>query len=320
MLEFGTAAAAEGETDTGALHAGETRDGSGFGLPVAVVNGAESGDTVYVQAGSDGDELNGVGVVREVMRRISADEVAGQVLVVGILNYHGFQIAEHRNPIDSNKMNRTFPGDPDGSSSERLADLVYENGVERADIGIDLHQGSTSRMIDEVRVRCGRGHRLHDECLELARAFGTEYVLDKKGPKGQLARAAPDDGVPLVDPELGGAVGWDQTSINKGVRGVFNVLAEYGFVDREPSLPREQFRATDFGVFHADRGGLVERHADLYDKVEEGDELFSVTDVFGETKETVESSADGVVWRTRRLPMVATGEYVMSVATGVERL
>ncbi|MFP4175022.1 MAG: succinylglutamate desuccinylase/aspartoacylase family protein [Halobacteriales archaeon] len=320
MLEFGTARAAPGEVDTGTLHAGETRDGSRFGLPAAVINGAEDGKTLYLQAGSDGDELNGVGVVREVVRRLNPDELAGQVLVVGVLNYHGFQVAEHKNPVDSTKLNRTFPGDHNGSSSERLAALVYENGVERADLGLDLHQGSTSRMIDEVRVRCGRGHRLHDECLELARVFGTEYVLDRKGPKGQLARAAPDDGVPLVDPELGGAVGWDEGSVRKGVRGVFNVLKGYGFLEGEPATPAEQYRAKDFEVFHAGRGGLVEFDVELSDRVGKGETLFGVTDIFGETKETVESSVNGVVWRTRRLPMVATGEYVMSVATGVERL
>ncbi|MGK2230453.1 MAG: putative deacylase, partial [Methanobacteriota archaeon] len=147
MAEFGSARAAPGEIDTGILTAGETRDGSGFGLQVAVVNGAEDGETLYVQAGSDGDELNGVGVVREVTRRLDADELTGQILVVGVLNYHGFQMAEHKNPVDSTKLNRAFPGDADGSSSERLANLVYENGAERADLGLDLHQGSTSRMI-----------------------------------------------------------------------------------------------------------------------------------------------------------------------------
>jgi len=124
MLEFGTAQAARGEIDMGVLRAGETRDGSEFGLPVAAVNGAEDGKTLYVQAGSDGDELNGIGVVREVVRRLSPDDISGNVLIVGILNYHGFQVAEHRNPIDGNKLNRTFPGDPDGSSSERLSHLV----------------------------------------------------------------------------------------------------------------------------------------------------------------------------------------------------
>ncbi|MFB6140990.1 MAG: deacylase, partial [Halosimplex sp.] len=63
MTTLGTARAAPGEMDTGRLPVGETRDGTEVGLPVAVINGADDGDTLYVQAASDGDELNGVGVV-----------------------------------------------------------------------------------------------------------------------------------------------------------------------------------------------------------------------------------------------------------------
>lgn len=320
MLEFGSAEASPGEKGFGRLEAGETRDGGGFGLPVAAVNGAEDGPTLYLQAASDGDELNGVGVVKETVQRLDAEELSGQLLCVGVLNFHGFQSAEHRNPVDDTKINRAFPGDREGSSSERLAALVYQEAVGRADLALDLHQGSTSRMIDEVRVRCGTGHELHTECLALARAFGTEYVLDRKGPDGQLARVAADDGVAIVDPELGGAVGWSKGSIEKGVRGVFNVMKSYDMLDGDAEQPPQQYRAKAFENVYAGRGGLVDLHTDLYREVEEGDDLFSVTDVFGNHKETVESPAEGVVWRTRRLPMVASGEYVLSVASEIEEM
>ncbi|MFO8232458.1 MAG: succinylglutamate desuccinylase/aspartoacylase family protein [Longimonas sp.] len=320
MLEFGTAQAAPGEISTGMLNAGETRHGAAFGLPVAVVNGIDEGPTLYIQAGSDGDELNGLAVVRSVMQQINPGEMAGQVLVVGILNYHGFQRAEHRNPLDDTKLNRAFPGDPAGSSSERLAHLVYTQGVQHADLAIDLHQGGTKRMINEVRVRCGPAHPLHDKCLELARVFGTAYILDEKGPDGQLARAAPDDGIPLIDPELGGTVGWDDASIEVGVQGVLNVLAHYGFTHGEPTYPTKQVRATGFEEVYASRGGLIDLAVDLGDRVETGDRLFAVTDVFGTVKEVVEAPTRGIVWRMRRLPMVATGEQVMKIGTGVEFL
>ncbi|MFB6152865.1 MAG: deacylase, partial [Halodesulfurarchaeum sp.] len=62
MRSLGSASAAPGEVDTGRLVVGETRDGSDVGLPVAVIEGAEEGDTLYLQAVSDGDELNGLGV------------------------------------------------------------------------------------------------------------------------------------------------------------------------------------------------------------------------------------------------------------------
>jgi predicted deacylase len=316
MTDLGTASATPGEFDTGRLQVGEARDGSPVTLPVAVLNGAEDGDTLYMQAASDGDELNGVGVVRRVIPQLDPAAFAGTLLVVGIVNYHGFQVAEHRNPIDDTKLNRTYPGNPNGSSSERIAHATFE-AASRADLILDLHQGSTSRMINEVRVRCGRHHRHHRECLELARAFDTGYVLDQKGPEGQLARAGPDEGIPTVDPELGGAVGWDEESIRVGTEGVFNVLRYYGFLPGDAEAP-SQTRAKGFDRYGAPAGGLMDLQVELGERVRAGDPLFEVTDVFGGLKARVTADNDGVFWRARRLPQVATGEYVCSVGTNVD--
>jgi len=316
MTELGTASAAPGEFDTGRLEIGEARDGSTVSLPVAVLNGAEDGDTLYVQAASDGDELNGVGVVRRVVPQLDPAEFAGTLLVVGIVNYHAFQVAEHRNPIDDTKLNRAYPGNANGSSSERIAHATFQ-AARRADLILDLHQGSTSRMINEVRVRCGRHHRNHRACLELARVFDAGHVLDQKGPDGQLARAAPDEGIPTIDPELGGAVGWDEESIEIGVEGVFNVLRYYGFLEGEADAPN-QTRARGFDRYGSPSGGLVDFQCELGERVCAGDTLFEVTDVFGTVKASVTADSDGVFWRARRLPQVASGEYVCSVGTKID--
>jgi predicted deacylase len=316
MTTLGTATAGPGETDTGRLFVGEARDGTEIGLPVAVVNGARDGPTLYLQAVSDGDELNGLGVLQRLFPQLDPEAMAGTILVVGIANYHAFQVAEHRNPIDDTKLNRAYPGDANGTSSERIAAATFEAAT-RADVAVDLHQGSTSRMIEETRVRCGPRHRLHDRCLELAKVFDCGYVLDQKGPDGQLARAAPDEGIPTIDPELGGSVGWDEHSIEAGVRGVENLLAHYGFRDGEADLS-EQIRASGFEQYGAPAGGLVSFHCELEDRIERGDPLFDVTDPFGRAKSTVTADSPGVFWRARRLPQVATGEYVCSVGTDVD--
>ena len=307
MTSVGSADASPGTVDTGRLEVGETRDGSTFGLPVAVVEGARDGKTLYIQAASDGDELNGVGVVQRVVPRLDPDELAGTVIVVGIVNYHAFQVAEHRNPIDDTKMNRTYPGDENGTSSERIAAATYDVARD-ADLILDLHQGSTSRMIDEVRVRCGRRHRLHSQCLDLAKTFGCGYILDQKGPDGQLARVAP---------ELGGAVGWDEASIAKGVEGVFNVLRGYDFLAGDPGI-EAQTRAKAFDQYGSPVGGLVRFEHDLGDRVTADETLFEVTDPFGGLKARVTADNDGIFWRGRRLPQVASGEYVCSVGKTVD--
>lgn len=318
MTTLGTAEAAPGEMDVGRLAVGELRDGSPLRLPVAVINGASEGKTLYIQAASDGDELNGVGVLKTLVPQLDPTELAGTILLVGIVNYHGFQVAQHRNPIDDTKMNRAYPGDRRGTSSERIAAATFEI-ASRADYVLDLHQGSTSRMINETRVRCGRRHHMHDECLELARVFGCGHILDQKGPNGQLARAAPDKGIPTIDPELGGAVGWDEQSIGLGVRGIYNVLRYYGFLDGGVDV-EPQTRARGFRQFGAPSGGLVSFEKELGDRVRAGETLFRITDVFGTVKDIIEADTDGIFWRTRRLPQVATGEYVCSVGVDIDEI
>ena len=255
MTTLGTADAAPGEMDTGRLPVGEARDGSEVRLPVAVINGAKDGKTLYMQAVSDGDELNGLGVIQRLVPQLDPAKLSGTILIVGIANYYGFLVAEHRNPIDDTKLNRAFPGDTSGTASERIAAAIFE-AAKQADLALDLHQGSTSCMLNETRVRCGSRHRLHNKCLQLAKVFGCGHILDKKGPQGQLARVAPDEGIPTIDPELGGAVGWDEESIQKGVEGAFNVLYHYGFLVGDTEQ-QPQTRATGFKPYWSPAGGLV---------------------------------------------------------------
>jgi predicted deacylase len=147
--------------------------------------------------------------------------------------------------------------------------------------------------------------------------FGCGHVLDQKGPEGQLARAGPDKGIPTVEPELGGSVGFDQESIEIGVEGVFNVLKHYEFLPGHVRT-ESQTRASGFEQYGAPTGGLVDFKVELGERVTRNQTLFEVTDVFGDRKTTVSADSKGIFWRTRRLPQVATGEYVCSVGTDID--
>ncbi len=317
MVSLGTAKAGPGEIATGRLSIGETRDGTPARLPVAVINGSTRGETLYIQAASDGDELNGVGVINGLVPQLDPDRLAGTILIVGIVNYYGFQRAEHRNPIDDTKINRAYPGNEEGSTTERIAAATFDAAT-RADYILDLHQGSTSRMIEETRVRCGRRHRLHSQCLELAKVFDAGHILDKKGPDNQLARVAPERGIPTIDPELGANVGWDPAAIETGIQGVLNVLRYYEFLP-ESVQPTTQFRASGFDQYGAPAGGLVTFEQELGTQVSRGEQIATITNTFGSEKAVITADSDGIFWRSRRLPQVATGEYVCSVGTGIDK-
>lgn len=311
MKRLGTAEAPPGEMGTGEIEVGEDRTGASVKLPVAVINGSNPGKTLYIQAASDGDEVNGVGVIQRVVDEIQPSTISGTILLCGIVNHYGFLVSSHRNPIDDRKINRTYPGSRTGSSSERIAAATFQAAT-KADLALDLHQGGTLRMIDEARIRCGQHHRLYGDCVELARAFGSRYILDQKGPKGQLARATVDNGIPTIDPELGGSVGWDDDSIETGVEGVFNVLKHYGFIKGNVAFPPQQ-RVNTLDHYFSPAGGLIRFHCDLGEDVEEGQLLYEVLGVFGGEKSRVRADSSGIFWRARRLPQAASGEYVCSL-------
>ena len=99
---------------------------------------------------------------------------------------------------------------------------------------------------------------------------------------------------------------------------MFNVLRYYDFLGPDVDL-EPQTKAVGFEYYKSPVGGLTSFAVELGDRVRRGDTLFEVTTPFGEPKVTVAASSGGVFWRTRRLPQVATGEYVCSVGTGISR-
>ncbi|MDA0708872.1 MAG: succinylglutamate desuccinylase/aspartoacylase family protein [bacterium] len=306
-----------GQRMNGYLTMGEMQDGSPVRLPVSLINGSEPGPTLYLQAISDGDELNGIGVIRQVLKRLDTERLRGQIIAVLMVNFHAFHGHQAVSPVDGKKMNRCFPGRKEGSSSERIAYRLFHHAVSQADYCIDLHQGGVRPMVDEVRVRVDRRKRIHRACMELARVFGIGYILDSKGPDGQLARSAPDAGIPTIDPELGGCHGWDARSIQKGITGVENVLKHCGFISGTPIIPERQIVVDGFLSVLANRGGFIEYHAELYDHLQKGDSVADITDPFGNVLETLRAPEESVFWSYNLRPMVASGEMVATLGKNI---
>ncbi len=306
-----------GQRIDGYLTVAEMQDGSPVRLPVSLVNGANPGPILYLQAISDGDELNGIGVIRQVLRRLDLARLNGRIIAVLIVNFHAFHTHQSINPVDGKKMNRCFPGRKDGTSSERIAYRLYHHAVRQADYCIDLHQGGVRPMIDEVRVRVDRRKRMHRVCMDLARVFGIGYILDQRGPDGQLARVAPEDGIPTIDPELGGCHGWDAISIQKGITGVENVLKHYGFISGMPHIPERQVVVDGFFSILANRGGFIEYHVQLYDHLQKGDPVADITDPFGHVLETLRAPEESICWSRNLRPMAASGEMVATLGRNI---
>ena len=319
-LVVGSVVAEPGTQVEGHLSVGMLPDGTQIRIPIVLINGIHPGKTLYIQAISDGNELNGIAVIHEILSKIVPEKLSGRLIAVPIVNVHAFHAKQAYSPVDNVKMNRCFPGRSDGTSSERIAYQLFEKAIRNADYCIDLHQGGVQPMIDEVRVRVGTKHKCHSACLALAQIFGIGYILDQKGPKGQLAQAAPDIGIPTIDPELGGTYGWDVNSIKKGVRGVLNILKQYQFIEGVPDIPDQQTVVNKFVPIISNKGGFIYYKANLSERLEARQPIAEIRDVFGHVTEVVRSPEEGIFWSHPIYPMVASGGVIGKIGTPVSYL
>ncbi len=108
---------------------------------------AGKGPVVIVTANIHGDECTGVGAVLRLLPILEATLQRGTVHLYPTLNPEGFERRSRKVPEDDQDLNRLFPGEADGSPSERLAHAVWTDLCARApDLVIDLHTDAPAAL------------------------------------------------------------------------------------------------------------------------------------------------------------------------------
>ncbi|MFP4560430.1 MAG: succinylglutamate desuccinylase/aspartoacylase family protein [Thiohalorhabdus sp.] len=280
-------------------------------MPVQVVRGRGDGPRVFVSAAIHGDELNGVEIIRRVLRHKALKRLRGTLVAVPIVNVHG--VLHHSRYLpDRRDLNRSFPGSERGSLAARLAHLFMTEVVGNCDYGIDLHTGAIHRgNLPQIRAD------LDDpEADRLAKLFGVPVLLNSALRDGSLRQAAGDRGVPVLLYEAGEALRFDEFSIRVGVRGVLNVLRALGMLRpsrRKRPLP-EPYVARSSNWVRAPQSGFLRTTVELGALVKKGDRLGVVSDPFGEQEETVKALGEGIVVGRTNLPLVNEGDGLFHIA------
>ncbi len=101
-----------------------SRDDSAWGsvmIPLTVIQNG-TGKTALLTGANHGDEYEGPVVLQELAQSLSAEEVTGRLIIVPYFNTPAFHAGTRTSPIDRGNLNRAFPGRPDGTVTEKIAD------------------------------------------------------------------------------------------------------------------------------------------------------------------------------------------------------
>lgn len=278
-------------------------------VPIFVERAKKDGPVLLLLGGVHGDEINGVEIVRRVIRNKINKPTRGTIICIPVFNIFGFLHLSRKFP-DGRDLNRVFPGSSKGSLASQFAYEFRKEIVPHIDYVMDFHSGGAHR-VNIAQTRC----MLDDEkTLALAKAFGAPFIVQSKLISKSIRKTFYDLGKPSLIFEGGKSMLYDEEAIQHGVQGAKNVI-HFLKMKKWKSIPQKKsiiikkskwVRASHSGMFHV--------HIKNGEWVTKKTILGIITDPFGEFEKKIYAPFDCYIFCVNIAPIVNRGDALFHVS------
>ena len=294
-------------------------DGGLWQLPLLTLTGPIIGPTLVVTAGVHGDEYEGIETIARLYQQLDPTALRGTLVMLPVCNLPAYESAQRSSPIDGLNLARTFPGDANGTITQRIAAWIRAHLLAHADFYIDLHSGGVAYDIPTLIGYIHDAGELGQRSRAAAQAFGAGVLWGHPlpMPPGRTISAATDLGVPSLYSEAPGGGYARPADVTIFAQGVINVMCHLGILAGDPApqpCTHDLFGDGNLDVVTAAPvAGYFRAKVALLDEVVMGQRLGAIYDFAGEVLAEVVSERDGVVIMLRRLHRVHVGEGLAQV-------
>ena len=275
-------------------------------LPYMEAHGTRDGPTVWLTACSHGDEVGGIVVVQEVFKRLRRRPLLeGSLRAFPLMNPLGFEAGSRHVTISEEDLNRSFPGNPQGTLAERIADMIFRSIEETTPLVVlDLHNDWIRSIPytvldpppDKIDAQVAR------RTAAIAAETGFLVVMEQSPMRSTLSHSLMMHGTAAMTIELGESYVVNEKNVELGVRSVFQVLSHLGMVaaEGEPfrfavpeNVKGKVLRYSNRPV--SSTSGILRFLVTPGTLVREGQPVAKVYNAFGRFQETLSAAGDGIV-------------------------
>ncbi|WP_158289487.1 succinylglutamate desuccinylase/aspartoacylase family protein [Paenibacillus flagellatus] len=296
-------------------------------MPVLQVDGVRDGNTLLVLASVHGDEYEGVETALRLFRDLPPEKLAGTVVLVPAANPLAYRGGARVTPEDGLNMARTFPGNPEGTPTERIAYELHHRFIARSDFLLDLHSGGTHYAVSAlVGYYHDDGSDVGRRSRAAAESFGAPLLWAHESvAPGRTVSSALALGVPWLYTEAYGGRRVRRDEAELFYAGALRLMRHLGMLEaddagKEAGLPpaAAPLRVYGDGNFDgsetAGADGFFLPSAALGTIVRPGDAIGDICGLDGDVRETVRASREGLLVMIAGTPTVRRGEPLFMLA------
>lgn len=279
-------------------------------IPVHVFRSKKDGPVVLLIAGMHGDEINGIEIVRKLLRgEHLRNLLCGTVIAIPIINIVSF-LNGSRDLPDGRDLNRCFPGSQTGSLGSRIAYDLMNDVLPQIDFGVDFHTGG-AKINNYPQLRC-----VFDDPrnLELSRLFGAPFVLNSAYRDKTFRKEASKKGKQMLVYEAGESLRFNSLAINEGINGCLRMLKGLGMIKAEVEQ-NKTIVLNDTKWVRARISGLFRTTKKYGTFIEKNQVIGTISDPYGEMEMELKAPDDGFIIGINNQPVINEGDALMHIGT-----
>ena len=307
-MKVGQLEARAGEHVFGYLKTGVTRSGLAPDIPVHLFAGAEAGPTLLVQGAIHGGEVIGSIAILNFIQKLNPKTIKGNVIAVPVVNRAGFELGERGSRIDGKDISRLFPGKANGSISDQIAHVYFEEVIRQANVMVDFHAGARTAYERYVLFSAENDPNKLSDIEKMRRKLVVAFGLDQAAffPPGtfganQAKEAIEGAGVAQITLEFGGGTGWFKNgadNVRDAERGIWNIMKSMRMIDGDFESDGHLCTVYNAGVviWKGNVDGLFVRLRGFTEELKAGDVYAKLVDPYtGELLTELVTPKDGIV-------------------------
>ena len=274
-------------------------------LNVFAYRGKKPGPGLLLTGGVHGDEINGIEIVRRLIKDNRLLPDCGLVIAIPLVNIYGF-IYNSRELPDGRDLNRCFPGSENGSLANRLAYVLMKKIIPLVEYGVDFHTGG-NRLSNYPQIRCMTAN---EKNLELAQAFAAPFTIHSELIDKSFRKETARLGKTLLVYEGGESLRLDEWAISEAQTGVYRLMQHLNMKNFK-TLPGQTNILKHSSWIRAKNSGIFNTQVEYGAKVTKNQTLAVITDPYNKANTIIKSPADSYVIGINNMPVINAGDALI---------